>query len=103
MAFITDGVMGLVSKAVTKDWPGGLAYLVVQGLMKKYRPVNIISKVEMQQQLNRITMKRGSDPALLFEHLSTIEEKFWLQETKLMKPTLLQMCWMSRRMNTNRY
>jgi hypothetical protein len=74
MAFITDGVMGLVSKAVTKDWPGGLAYLVVQGLMKKYRPVDTISKVEMRQQRNHITMKRGLDPALLFEQLSYIEE-----------------------------
>jgi hypothetical protein len=67
---------------VTKDWPGGLAYLVVQGFMKKYRPVDTISKVEIQQQLNRITMKRGLDPALLFEQLSTIVESLWLQETK---------------------
>jgi hypothetical protein len=33
MAFITDGIMALVSKAVTKDWPRGLAYLDVQGLI----------------------------------------------------------------------
>ena len=81
--------MGLVSKAVTKDWPGGLAYLVVQGLMKKYRPVDTISKVEMRQQLNRITMKKGSDPALLFEQSSAIEEKFMAPGDKIDEADLI--------------
>jgi hypothetical protein len=40
--FIADGIMGLVSTAITKEWPGGLAYLVVRGLMKKFRPIDTI-------------------------------------------------------------
>jgi hypothetical protein len=50
--FVADGIMGLVSKDITKEWPGGLAYLVVRGLMKKFRPIDTISKVEVKQQLN---------------------------------------------------
>jgi hypothetical protein len=87
--FITDRIMGLVSKAVTKDWPGGLAYLVVQGLMKKFRPVDTISKVEMRQQLNCITIKKGADPALLFEQLSTIEEKSTATRDKIDEADLI--------------
>ena len=76
MAFVNDGIMGLVSKSVTREWHGGLSYLVVQGLMKKYQPTAIISKVEMRQQLNRIKMRKGTDPALLFEQFSSIEEQY---------------------------
>ena len=57
MAFLTDGLMGLVTKSITREWPGGLAYPVVKGLMKRYRPIDTVSKVEMRQQLNRISMK----------------------------------------------
>jgi N-acyl-L-homoserine lactone synthetase len=81
--------MGLVNKAVTREWPGGLAYLVVTGLMKKYRHIDTVLKVEMRQQLNRITMKKGSDPALLFEQLNGIEEKFMAPGNKIDKADLI--------------
>ena len=34
IAFLKEGIMGMVSRACTKEWPGGLAYLVVKNLMK---------------------------------------------------------------------
>jgi hypothetical protein len=49
MAFTREGIMRLVSKAKTKEWPEGLAYLVAQELNKKFKPNNIISKIEMRQ------------------------------------------------------
>jgi len=76
MAFNNNGIMGMVSKAMTQEWPDGLAYLVVQNLMKRFRPVDTISKVEMRQRLNQVTMKEGSNPSLLFEKLATIEDQF---------------------------
>ena len=42
MAFTTEGVMGLVYKASTADWPSGLAKIVVQGLLKKFRHLRVI-------------------------------------------------------------
>jgi hypothetical protein len=58
MAFTTEGVMGLVYRALTTDWPSGLAMVVDQGLLKKYRPLDIVSLVELRQQMNKVSMKR---------------------------------------------
>jgi Zinc knuckle len=68
--------MHLVSKAKTKEWPEGLVYLVAQELRKKFKPNVIISKVEMRQKLNHVSMKKGSDPAILFETLAAIEDQY---------------------------
>jgi gag-polypeptide of LTR copia-type len=51
--------------------------------------VDTISKVKIQQQLNRITMKNESDPALLFEQLSSIEEKFMAPGDKIDEADLI--------------
>jgi hypothetical protein len=45
IAFTKEGIMRLVSKSKTKEWPDGLAYLVVCEL-NKCRPRDIISRVE---------------------------------------------------------
>jgi hypothetical protein len=47
MAFTKEGSMRLVSKAKTKKWPDGLAYLVIRKLNRKYKPQGILSQVEM--------------------------------------------------------
>ena len=76
MAFSRDGIMRLVSKAKTKEWPYGLAHLVIKELNKKFRPGDIVSKIEMRQRLNKIGMKKGSNPATLFETLAAIEDQY---------------------------
>ncbi len=49
MAFTSEkGKMGLVYKAMTPEWPGGLAYLVVEALNKKYRPQGTITRVKLR-------------------------------------------------------
>jgi hypothetical protein len=45
-------------------------------LMKKYRPIDTISRVELRQKLNKVTMKKGEDPAALFAQLSVIENQY---------------------------
>jgi hypothetical protein len=76
MAFDKEGIMRLISKAKTKEWPEGLAYLVVLELNKKFKPNDIITKVEMRQKLNQVSMKKGSDPALIFKSLAEIEDRY---------------------------
>ena len=68
--------MGLVWKAMTPEWPSGLAHLVVEALFKKYQPQDIITRVELRQMLNGIKMKKGEDPVTLFEQISSIENKY---------------------------
>jgi hypothetical protein len=50
--------------------------VVVMALNNKFLPKDIISKVEMRQRLNQVSMKKGSNPAVLFETLAAIEDQF---------------------------
>jgi hypothetical protein len=45
-------------------------------LKKKLRPNDMMSKVELRQQLNKVVMKKGSSPAVLFETLAAIEDTY---------------------------
>ena len=51
MAFTSETTMGLVYKARTKDWPSGLAYLVIKGLFMKYRPIDMVTLVELMRKV----------------------------------------------------
>ena len=53
MAFVAEGVMGLVYKASTNEWPSGSAALVVKELLKKY--VVVVSSVEVRLRSNKVT------------------------------------------------
>jgi hypothetical protein len=76
VAFTSEMAMGLVYKAQTEEWPGGLAYLVVAALKAKYMPDDVITKVELRQMLGKVKMKKDDEPSILFEQLSTIENRF---------------------------
>jgi hypothetical protein len=76
MGFTTDKAMNIVYAASTEGWPEVEAYLVVKNLMKKYRPLDTVSKIKMRQQLARIKMKKGTDPSILFEQLTSIKNQF---------------------------
>jgi hypothetical protein len=74
MAFTSKMTMGLVYKAQTEEWPGGLAYLVVEALKAKYISDDVITKVELRQMLGKVKMKKDDEPSILFEQLSAIIE-----------------------------
>jgi hypothetical protein len=76
MAFTTDGTMQLIFKAMSNEWPEGKASDVVKYMLKKYKPQDTITRVELRQKLNKITMKRNADPATLFEQISSIENQY---------------------------
>ena len=76
MAFTTEATMGLVYKAMSNDWPGGLAHEVTAALLKKYKPEDTISRVELRQKMSEVRMKKNDDPATLFEQLSAIENQY---------------------------
>jgi hypothetical protein len=73
MAFTSEITMGLVYKAQTEEWPGGLAHLVVAALKAKYMPNDVITKVELRHILSKVKMKKDDKPSILFEQLSAIE------------------------------
>jgi hypothetical protein len=89
MAFTSEGSMGLVYKAMTLEWPGGLAHLVIKGLFKKYQPQDTVTRVELHQMLNKVSMKKDADPAMLFEQLASIENQYNTATNKIMEEDLV--------------
>ena len=88
MAFTSEKLMGIVYKSCTSDWPGGLAHLIVQELLNRYMPKDLISKVELRRALNAVSMKKDEDPSVLFEALSAIENKFTTATFKIQEEEL---------------
>jgi hypothetical protein len=76
MAFQDDALLNVIELSETTDWPSGLAYKVIDELFNKYRPVDIISRVEMRTRLSQVHMKAGEDPRVLFNQLATIQSAY---------------------------
>jgi hypothetical protein len=76
MAFTTDAAMSVVFKAKTIEWPGGLAWKVMDLMRRKYRPQDLVTRAELRNKLNNLSMADGDDPKILFEEISTIENRY---------------------------
>ena len=62
MSFTTPTLMNKVHKSKTKEWPGGLAWRLVEELKKEYAPTDMISNVEINNRLLSLSMKHNEDP-----------------------------------------
>jgi hypothetical protein len=62
MAFQDGALLNMIEQSETSDLQSDLVYWVVGELFKKYRPVDIISRVEMRTKLSKVSMKDGDDP-----------------------------------------
>jgi hypothetical protein len=58
MIFTSEMTMELVCKAMMEEWPGGLAYLVVDTLKGKHMLDEVITKVKLRQMLSKVKMKK---------------------------------------------
>jgi hypothetical protein len=75
MAFTTDAAMSVVFKAKTTEWPGGLAWMVMDLMRKKYRPQDLVTRAELQNKLNNLSMADGENPKVLFKAVATVKTK----------------------------
>ena len=76
LAFTTDSDLVYIYEATTDEWPGGKASIVVNALYKKYSPKDTASLVELQWELNRVSMKNNDAPSVLFGTLARIRNKY---------------------------
>jgi len=51
----------LIYKSMTNEWSSVLAYKFTEELMAKYQPQDTITRVEIRQMLNRVSMKKDED------------------------------------------
>jgi hypothetical protein len=81
LAFDSGESMKFIYKGFTKDYPNGLAYLVIKALMKKFKPQDATSNLEFTQALMRVKMSPKKNPATLFTQISTLQNRFGVYGT----------------------
>jgi hypothetical protein len=74
--------MKFIYKGFTKDYPNGLAHLVIKALLKKFKPQDATSNLEFTQALMRIKMNPKDNPAILFTQISTLQNRFGVYNTE---------------------
>src|SRR5688500_10535207 len=89
MAFVSEGLMGLIHQSMDNDWPSGQAWKVIDGLHRRYVPPDFMSHVEMRQALNGVTMKLEDNPVSLFETLSGIKNRYQSTSVKVTDEELI--------------
>jgi hypothetical protein len=82
LAFECGESMKFIYKGFTKDYPNGLAYLVIKALLKKFKPQDATSNLEFTQALMRIKMNPKDNPAVLFTQISTLQNRYGVYNTE---------------------
>jgi hypothetical protein len=75
MTFTNEAAITLVHEVMTVEWATGLAHSAVAALFKKCRPQCAMTRVELRKVLNAIKMKKGKDPATLFEQTCSVKKQ----------------------------
>ena len=89
LAFKTNGLLGMINKAKTTNWPSGKAHKIVEALYRKYRPDDLVARAELRKALALLQMKRTEDPTNLFEKISTIENTYASTQITISQDDLL--------------
>jgi hypothetical protein len=48
----------------------------VAAMLQRYMPQDTVTRVELRQMLNKVSMKPNDDPRVIFEQISTIENRY---------------------------
>ena len=72
-AFKSAADVSLAYETMSNDWPGGLAYEVVNKLKEAYQPKDSVTEVELYERLLSVKMKAKDDPRTLFEQVASIQ------------------------------
>lgn len=67
-------------KASDDNWPDGLASNVVNSLLKKFRPQDIISGIKYENALQSFKFKKNQEPTDIFDHFTELNIQFGIEE-----------------------
>ena len=76
MAFGTEALLNKISVVSSSDWPGGLAFQLVDLIKEKCAPKDRMAVVERTRKMNAVQLNKGADPANLFEQIKSVENQF---------------------------
>jgi len=69
-------LLRLITRSVTKEWPEGEAWQVMQQLQEIYRPNDIQAIAEARHKLGALRMTADQNPSVLFCQLATLEHAY---------------------------
>ena len=72
LALEGDQVFQMVMSAITPDWPNGLAHMITDKLKAQYQPQDLVADIEMEANMQRITMDTHESPLLLFNQIAAL-------------------------------
>eukprot|EP00957_Ditylum_brightwellii_P059239 4496835-Ditylum_brightwellii.AAC.1 len=76
MALGTEALLNKVTSATTNEWPGGLAYVLIENLKRQYQPKDRVAGVEMKHKMHAIKMGKKTKPSKLFEQIKSIKNQY---------------------------
>jgi hypothetical protein len=77
MAFSCESNLGMIFKSITPNWPTGSKASIVMTLLKaKHMPTDMMTRVELRQEMSKIKMNKNDDPATLFEQISSVTNRY---------------------------
>ena len=76
IAFSSEALLNKIPTAATADWPGGLAFMMMDVLKAQYAPQDQMAVVERTRKLNKLGLARGENPSKLFEGIKAVDNQF---------------------------
>jgi hypothetical protein len=74
MSFTDETAVGVICEGISANcWPAGKASVIVTLLLKKHEPEDTMARVELRQELNKISVTKGQELAAVFEQISAAE------------------------------
>ena len=76
MALGTDTLLDMVNTVCDDNWPGGLAYKLIEDLEKEYQPTDRVAGVEMKRKMSNVKMNKYDKPTKLIAQIKAIENQY---------------------------
>lgn len=76
MAFQTEGLISKIHAAKTQEYPEGLAWMVIAALEKEYRPNDLLSRVDLRADMNKVRLRVNDEPTKLKEQICWLQNHY---------------------------
>jgi hypothetical protein len=88
-ALVGDALGIFITKTYTEEYPRGIACLVWKGLTKRYQPDGINLTLDLNKELNAISMTREADPNIMIDDLEALSARYSTLRLKIPEDTFV--------------
>ena len=76
LAMNSPKLLPKIEAARTAAWPGAKAHVILEKLVKKYKPSDTIATAEQMKKLMGLKLKKSQDPEDLGDKIAVLESKY---------------------------